>query len=374
MQNEPALSIAARVTLRLRDQGPATVNNLAQTLQVSRTSIENVLGTVTNTGTVIHKRASGAGVGRPSRSYEFNAEQGVVAGVDVGNSSIRVVIANTRGVVLADHIGAGVGGLPDGVSKLAAVVREVRTCLTQASIPNEKVRAVGLSLPGIVNEAGLVVTSVVIPEWSGVDIGSLLREALGVEVSVDNGVRLAAMAEHHLGAAQLINDVLYLSVGNRVAMGLILNGQPRRGTHNAAGDIGRLLFPGIQPGTGHISWASGENAAEVFSLARDGDAAARAELDEFVDRLARALSTLIMAVDPAKVVIGGGLTKAHEDFLNPLRANVTKRLQLPLVLPIVEARLGDEAAAHGALVLAFQKKSLGIYGVEGMTVPHITPL
>ena len=81
-----------------------------------------------------------------------------------------------------------------------------------------------------------------------------------------------------------------------------------------------------------------------------------------------------MAVDPAKVVIGGGLTKAHEDFLNPLRANVTKRLQLPLVLPIVEARLGDEAAAHGALVLAFQKKSLGIYGVEGMTVPHITPL
>src|SRR5699024_7263350 len=136
-----------------------------------------------------------------------------------------------------------------------------------------------------------VLTSVVIPEWSGVDIAEHLRQVFQVGVAIDNGVRLAAVAEHHLGAAQLVDDVLYLSVGNRVAMGLILDGKSRRGVHDVAGDIGRLIFPGERTETGQISWANGENAADVFARARDGNSAASDEIAAFVDRLGRALST-----------------------------------------------------------------------------------
>src|SRR5699024_5526875 len=180
------------------------------------------------------------GVGRPSRSYEFNAEQGYVAGVDIGNASIRVVISDLGGCVLSHHAGDGVGAFPDGASKLDAVTSVIRRAFLSASIPLECLRALGFSLPGIINESGFVLTSVVIPEWSGVDIAEHLRQVFQVGVAIDNGVRLAAVAEHHLGAAQLVDDVLYLSVGNRVAMGLILDGKSRRGVHDVAGDIGRL--------------------------------------------------------------------------------------------------------------------------------------
>ncbi|GAB3633443.1 ROK family transcriptional regulator [Microbacterium shaanxiense] len=372
MQKQPS-SIAARIVTQLRDAGPATVNGLARSLQVSRTSVENAIGPLTDDGVLSRTTTSGAGVGRPSRSYAFDAGRGCVAGVDVGNASIRVVISDLSGEVLAHQIGAGVSDHPDGASKLAAVVGEVRSTLRTAGIPMAQLRAIGLSLPGIVSESGVVLNSVVIPEWSGVDIGNHLAGSLGVTVAVDNGVRLAAVAEHHLGAAQLVSDVLYLSVGNRVAMALILGGQARRGVHEVAGDIGRLIMPELQAGAGEISWRNGRTAAEVFARARDGDGEAREEIGGFVERLARALAILVMAVDPAKVVVGGGLSQAHDEFLAPLREAVARHLRLSVEIPVVKARLGDEAAAHGALVLAFRKNSYDIYGLEEMGIPPILP-
>lgn len=155
-------------------------------------------------------------------------------------------------------------------------------------------------------------------------------------VAVDNGVRLAAVAEHHLGAAQLINDVLYLSVGNRIAMGLIVDGKPRRGAHDAAGDIGRLAVPGVDPATGQLQWQDEASAADVFARARAGEEVAKAELADFVERLSRSLALLIMAVDPSKVVIGGGLSRARR-----ARARVP-----PLVGGDLWSRRHDGAAHH----------------------------
>jgi predicted NBD/HSP70 family sugar kinase len=369
------LSIAARSALHLRDVGPATVNDLARSLDVSRTSVETAVTTLNDAGTVIDApvRAT-SGAGRPARRYSFHAAAGTVVGVDIGVASVRVLLADLAGTVLAQRSHPGVADHGGGAAKLAAVIGHVRTTLADAGHAPSSVRAVGVSLPGIVDDSGRVTTSVVIPEWSGVDIGAQLRQAFGCPVAVDNGVRLAAVAEHHLGVAQLVEDVVYLSVGNRIAMGLILGGRPRRGIHNAAGDIGRLAFRGLDTSTGQITWRTAPTAAAVFEAASTGDAAARAELDAFIDELAHGIATLIMTIDPAMIVIGGGLSAAHAQLLDPLRAALPRHLGLPFVVPMVGARLGGEAAAHGALVHAFQQQASAIYRIDDMTVPPITPL
>ncbi|MCT1477134.1 ROK family protein [Microbacterium sp. p3-SID336] len=369
------LSIVARSALRLRDAGPATVSDLSRSLEISRTSVENAVTVLSESGLLVDAPAqNGGGAGRPARRYSFHAAAGIVAGVDIGVASVRIVLADLAGAVVAQRGYPGVADQPDGPAKLTAVIGHVRDSLAAAGIPASRMRAIGVSLPGIVDDAGRVTTSVVIPEWSGIDIGSQLRQAFGCPVAVDNGVRLAAVAEHHLGVAQLVDDVIYLSVGNRIAMGLILGGRPRRGIHNAAGDIGRLAFRGLNTETGQISWRAAPTAAEVFALARQGDAAARQELDGFIDELAHGIATLIMTVDPAMVVIGGGLSAAHEQLLDPLRAALPGHLGLPFQVPVAEARLGAEAAAHGAVVHAFQRHPSAIYGIEDMPAPPITPL
>lgn len=375
MTSSPALPIATRAAALLRDNGPATVNDISRVLELSRTSVENAMGTLSEAGLVLDIPArSGRGAGRPARLYRFDASHGTTVGVDIGAASIRVVASDLSGTITAQRAFAGLDESQGASAKLAAVTSAIRSTLSERGIPVSAVRAIGVSLPGIVDDNGHVIASVVIPEWSGVDIGAQLRQAFSCPVALDNGVRNAAIAEHHLGAAQLVDDFVYLSVGHRIAMGLMLGGRPRRGTHNIAGDIGRLAFRGLDTETGQIAWKSAATAEEVFRMAREGDTTAETEIHSFVDEVAHGIAMVVMTIDPAMVVIGGGLSRAHDQFLVPLRSAVSRHIRLPIQIPIVEARLGVDAGAHGALIHAFRRFSGEVYRLENMPIPQIKPL
>ncbi|AZC14007.1 ROK family transcriptional regulator [Microbacterium sp. ABRD28] len=372
---EIAPPVPVRVGVHLRDDGDHTVSELARALSISRTATETSLLTLMDAGLVaeVPNRAT-RGAGRPARRYTFDTPGRAVAGVDIGAHSVRVVVADLAGFVVAQRTFPGLLPDDDAAIQLDHVETSIRRALSDARIDPNGLEAVGVALPAIVDSAGRVLASVVLPLWSGIDVVGHLQEALGCPVAIDNGVRLAAVAEHHLGAARLIDEVLYLSVGNRVAAGLILGGTPRRGVHNVAGDVGRLAFRGWDATTGQIQWRAAPTAEEVFALAEKGSTAAQAEIDQFIDELGRGIATLVMAVDPAIVVIGGGISLAKERLLYPLRRMVSDRIALPLDIPIVAARLGANAAAHGALVFAFHRAAVEIYRVPGMPPPPITPL
>jgi predicted NBD/HSP70 family sugar kinase/biotin operon repressor len=364
-------SIAVRSAVRLRDEGPATLTDLAKALDISRTSVENAVSALADRGLVheVHLVAH-KGAGRPARRYAFSADSGGVAGIDIGNSQIRIVIADLAGSVrsISEFPGLTDG---DGAEKLAAVVEALRAALHEADFPIEQLRALGLSVPGLIGADGHLITSSIVPEWSGVDVAGRLRDTIGCPVTVDNDVRLAAIAEHHLGAGQLVDDMLYVSVGRRISMGLVLGGRARRGVHNAAGEVGHLAFGDLDDETGGLPWRSAQTAEEVFDRARSGDADAQAELDLFVRRLGRGVSTLALTVDPALIVVGGGLSLAGERLTEPLRAEIQRIIRLPIELPVVPARLGAASSAYGALVHAFTRHSASIYGLAEIPTPRI---
>ncbi|MGB4135479.1 MAG: ROK family transcriptional regulator [Microbacterium sp.] len=368
-------SVAARIAVRLRDKGSTTVTDLARALDLSRTSIESAVTRLQATGLVRELAAADTrSAGRPARRYELDPKNAFVGGVDIGAHSVRVIIADCSGRVVAHSTHAGVEGDEGGAHKLDHVIDAVSQTLRSAEVPPRRLRALGVSLPGIVDDTGRVVNSVVIPEWSGVDISGLLANSLGCPVSIDNGVRLAAVAEHHLGDAQLVDDVLYVSVGNRVAVGLVLEGSPRRGAHHVAGDVGRLALRGLDHPSGQIEWASAATAAEVFALASAGDARAQAEIDVFIRELAPFIALVAMTVDPEMILIGGGLSLAEEALLTPLRTEVTRLLGESVSIPLRPARLGPDAPTYGALVHAFSDHSEAIYGLTLSPVPTIAPL
>lgn len=376
MSESGGLSISARVLPHVRDKGRSTVNGIARSLSLSRTSVENAMADLRSRGLITEAAAteSRRGAGRPAKHFEFRGSSGVVVGIDVGSASVRVVAANLAGRVLQQSMFSGVGTTSDGASMLAEVIQDVRETLAAAGLWPSDVRAIGVALPAIVDENGRVIRSVVLPEWSGIDIASHLELEFSCPVAIDGGVRLAAIAEHHIGACRLVDDVIYLSVGNRIAMASILGGKIRRGIHNVAGDIGRLAFHGHDPVTGQISWRTAGTAAEVFERARGGDMDSSSELEGFIEDLAHGMATLIMTIDPEMVVVGGGLSKARGQLLEPLRRALAGHTGLPFEVPLVEARLGAEAAAHGALVHAFREHASLIYGFNAIPAPAIIPL
>ena len=162
MSQQAPAPLPVRLALHLREHGPATVTQLAHALLVSRTSVETSLGALLDSGLVGDAPAEGAkGAGRPARRFAFQDAGGVVVGVDVGAHSIRVVLADLSGAVIAQTTAPGLDADADGATQLVQVVQVVTDAAHDAGIPLNRFRAVGVSLPGIVDDGGRVIASVV---------------------------------------------------------------------------------------------------------------------------------------------------------------------------------------------------------------------
>lgn len=363
----------ARCAVALRDEGPATAAELARRTRLSRPTAEAAVATLIQRELVTESSIltpGGRGTGRPARVYEFHGANGFVAGVDVGQHVIKVVIAD-----LAGHAISWVEEPTDdsfvGPGRMDGVKRAIRRAITAAAVPAQRLVAMGVAVPGLVGDDGQLVLSHILPDWEGVDIAGHLSAEFGCAVRVENDTRLASLAEHRLGAARLAQDVICLFAGHRLSMGLILGGKVRRGHHGAAGEVGDILFSNHVDRTGELRWTTAPSAAEVFQQAAAGQKDSREEVERFVSGLSVGVATVAMAIDPDLIVIGGGLSRAGEALLGPLREAVSAEITVPVRPKIVASELGAESVVLGALARAYGASTAIVFGIEGVREPAI---
>src|SRR5579883_2848968 len=209
--------------------------------------------------------------------------------------------------------------------------------------------------------------------------------AFGCPVVADNEVRLALLAERWRGAAVEIDDALYVQIGVGIGGGVLFGGEVYRGASGAAGEIGYLpLFEKEEPGGGlgpfeHaaggtafarlarraaaarpsalLELAGGDqdaiDAETVFAAAAAGDEAATEVLEELLDRLARGIAAAVIVLNPATLIVGGGVSRAGERLREPLDRRI--RTLVPAPPRVILSRLGDEAVALGAVRFALQE-------------------
>lgn len=364
---------AALCAIALRDGGQATISELAEKTGLSRPTVEAAVLTLIERG-LVHddnsRTTGGRGAGRPARLYAFNAGARYVVGVDVGIHRVRVAIGDLAGRVIgwadeavdASFVGAG---------RMDGVKRIVTRCLGSARVPVSRLVAMGVAVSGLVGADGRLVVSRNIADWEGVDVAGHLRAEFDCAVVVENDIRLAALAEHRLGAARLVDDIVYFFAGHRVSMGLIIGGKLRRGHHSAAGEVGDIVFSMQVNKLGQLAWTSAGTAEDVFRQAAHGDHASKQEIDRFAAGLAVGMATVTMAIDPDLVVIGGGLSRAGDLLLEPLRRAVNEVITVPVRPVIIASELGAESVVLGALALAFGASSVIVYGSADVKEPAI---
>jgi glucokinase len=235
---------------------------------------------------------------------------------------------------------------------------------------------IGIGFPGLVDrDRGAVSHAVNLglgDDW--LPLAERLAERTGAAVMVENDVRAATWGAHILSGA---DDLGYLSIGTGLAAGFVLGGVLRRGASGASGEIGhvpvdpdgRLCSCGQRgcleltaaasaltaawPTNGEIS-----PAAAVFAAASSGDPRAVAVRDHFAARVADAIRMLGLSVDPAVIVLGGGVTDLGEPLLDvvtaALRAQAVTSPFLAAIGLAGRVRLlpaGVPAAAIGAAMI-----------------------
>jgi glucokinase len=266
---------------------------------------------------------------------------------------------------------------PDAV--LDSVGATLDLLLADARQRRLEVAAVGVVVPGIVDDdRGVVVFSANLG-WRDLPVRGLLQARTGLPVGFGHDVRAGALAEATFGAARDVRDVLFLPVGAGVAGAALVDGRLLV-ADGYAGEIGHLsVDPAGDPcscgGRGCVeTMASGtaiarryatrtgqrvEGAAVVAARAREGDPDAVAVWDEAVAALAHGLTAAVALLAPQLIVVGGGLAGSGDLLLRPLSEMLLARLspRSARMPRLVRAALGDQAACLGAALLA--RRALG---------------
>lgn len=242
----------------------------------------------------------------------------------------------------------------------------------QRDFPGIQPAAVGLLVPGIVDDrAGVGVLSGNLG-WADVPFRSSAEQRLGLPVAFGHDVGVAGEAELRLGAAREFRSVAVIVVGTGVAGALFIDGQP----YSAGGFAGELGHSIIDPGgrecvcggRGHLETLAsaaaiarhyGEltgvtvgGAREVLLLAQSGDAEATLAWDEAIGALALGITQVVAILAPEAVVIGGGLAEAGAALFDPLRSRVDELLTFHRRPQILPAQLGEDAGLLGAALRA----------------------
>lgn len=271
---------------------------------------------------------------RPKRR---RARQPCVLGIDVGGTSIRAGLFVARSGSIR-HVRAirtdASHGARQALARAAAVAREVVETGNRFGLSVEKV---GIGVPELVGSGGEIESRAVLP-WRS----SRVRRAFAEygEVTIASDVRAAALAEARLGAARGNPTFLYVGVGTGISSTLFIDGRPYLGVHGHAISFasGSTTVTGIRDGRTAFaaleSRASGpalvrraqalgyhaENAEDVCRAARARSGIARRVVDAAATELAAHVAILVNALDPALVVLGGGVGAAPGRYWNSFRA------------------------------------------------------
>ena len=200
-----------------------------------------------------------------------------------------------------------------------------------------------------------------------------LAETLGMRVIVDNDAHCAAIGEHALGAARGSRVSITVTVGTGVGCGIVIDGRVFHGAHGAAGEIGHLPLGGsgptcrcgvpgcLEPWSGGAGLAArardaGIEAADARAVFESHHPQAHGLRTRAIEALARQLAAAAAVLDPEVIVIGGGVARAGDALLSPLRqafdAHVPDALRTRV--RIVQAELGEQSGVTGAGLMAWE--------------------
>lgn len=343
-------SRAVLAELLFNDGSASTVTELAERVDLSRPTVEAALSDLADEGWVeeVAAVASPRRAGRPARRYRFAARVGAVIGIDVGPHTIAVDVADLRGERLHRERRSGLD-LSSGDAAWSAISELTLTALHAADVDATRVRAITAGVPAVVDAAGDILLTTVVPDWLASELPARLRGAFpGAKVFFDNDAKLATLAEAEWGKAEAMTHALFLLAGHRLTAGLIVNGRLLRGHNGGAGEIGANATIGWDGAVERLLERIGEPSAErLIDAAAGGDAASIATVAEFATEIAPGLATLILAIDPEVVVIGGGFARAGRPFVEALKSATAPYC---LFVPNFElSALGPDAVVLGAV-------------------------
>lgn len=322
----------------LRLHNPCSKAGLVRMSGLTAPAVSMVAATLVANG-LMEDLGEGASSGghRPSM-LRFNGKHGYVAGVDIGGTRVRMMLADLNGKPVAEWNTHMEEPQKTPLGVVGLVRQGLDLMVTQAGVPGPVLHLTA-GAPGITDvKHGIVLAAPNLAGWNDVPLRMLLERELSISADVENDTNLAAVGEHAEGVASGIDNFVFLAMGTGVGAGIFLRGALHHGATWSAGEVGYLPVTGaprqrvLMRETGQLEriigglgiearWKTlllqdGATASDdllelraphIFDLAQRGDKRADEILQSTARILADALSMVALMYNPELIVLGGGV-------------------------------------------------------------------
>ncbi len=320
-----------------------------------------------------------------------------IVGVDLGGTTINVgVVPYDGGPVL------GMRSVPTEadkgpkyvVDRIVDLIRDtMREATKEAGIGETGIIGIGLGSPGPLDRRTGTVIDTPNLGWRNFPLRDLISNAVGLEAELDNDANAAALGEWWQGAGQGVSTLVGMTLGTGIGGGIVLDGKVFHGVSDVAGEVGHMTIDstgrrckcgnygcleayasgpaiaaraveGLQSGEPSLlpSMVSGElsriTAETVYEAIVAGDDYSKEVMRETAQFLGAGIANLINILNPGMVVISGGVTRAGDRLLEPLKKEVRRRAfsHASENCQIVASSLGSMAGVIGAACVFRQER------------------
>lgn len=316
------------------------------------------------------------------------------AGIDIGGTTVKIALIDTEGFI------AEKWEIPTSLQNAGSSIpydiwESIKRKMKVSSIKLNQLIGIGAGAPGFVDtNTGFIYQAVNIG-WKDYPLGEILRDLSGIPVYVENDANLAALGENWKGSGNRSDNLIAITLGTGVGGGIIVNGSILNGVNGMAGEIGHIT---VEPGgvlctcgrmgcletvasASAISRIATEkvnskpesktklaelykqngnlSAKDVFDLAAEKDTVALQIVNHIANVLGMAIANAATLINPSRIVIGGGVSKAGDVLLSPLKEAYSS-YALPRVNKASEfvlAELSNDAGVFGGAYLVMEGNS-----------------
>lgn len=384
--------VNARGLLRLlREHNPCSKADLVRLSRLTAPTVSSSISYLESLGLIESLGDGLSNGGRPPELLRFHAQHGYLAGVDIGGTRLRMVLADLNGKIIAQWSVQFTEKQRTPKVVCALIHDGLKVMCQEAGASLKRVLHITAGAPGITNvDTGVVVSAPNLKDWEQVPLRAMLERTLGIPALVENDTNLAAVGEHWRGSAQGIPNFIFVALGTGVGAGIFLRGTLHHGASWSAGEIGYMSVNQIlrEPldvrSTGQLEDAIGGlgielkwvqllerhkrgrnqelsklRASEIFDLAAEGDRLAIEVVQYTAQILASCLLDLGLALDPEMIVLGGGVGCHAELCKATNRMIQLNQFAKPQIWP---SALGSQAQLHGAICLSLTASEVTLLG------------
>jgi predicted NBD/HSP70 family sugar kinase len=371
----------------LRSHQAMSRAELARRLGMQRSAVGRIVAGLIERGLVWEGATGAAERGRKPTLLHLDSRGRCAVAIDVRVTRTQIVVTDLVGRTLSPVESFATDRNPGAfVERLAHEVRRVLAETPQAG----RCAGVGVAVPGMLDASGAVVIQAPALGWRGVPLRDALASSLGLPVAMENAVKAWALAQVWAMRGEAPRrDMVFVSVSDGVGVGVVIGGEVLRGRHNVAGEFGHLplsvdgprcacgatgcweayvsnlatvsryVGAAVEPGQPLPDEVARLRVEDVLARARGGDARAHAALLATAHYLGLGLASIVNALDPERIYIGGEISAAWDLIEPTVRAALAQRVLVAAAadvnIVVVGAdehpRLRGAAALVGAPIL-----------------------